>query len=306
MVIQLPNDEATDILMMRTPWDEEHDLHTRWNIRYPNGKRFCGVLTHDVDEVRWSWRRKLLMGARYPSTLFQDKNHYWGFDNILDFEAELGVKSTFYFISKCRTRYDGPYDIGMVEDVIREVDKKGWEVGLHGSYQSYKDYEYLKEEKRILESVVGHPIDGIRQHYTNFDVETTWHIQERCGFAYDSTIGYARKEGFKVGYCYPYRPRGMNLYELPFTIMDCALFRKDSRNFDYERALNASKKVIDIVKEASGVVVLDWHNSSWDPYSFPRWADLYAELTGYILDSEGYIATARELIEWWSENDKVP
>ncbi|MFQ6106379.1 MAG: polysaccharide deacetylase family protein [Thermoplasmata archaeon] len=298
-------DEMMDILMMRRPWKEEHRLHSVMDAEYPDGKQFCGVLTHDVDEIKWSWRRKMLMTLRHPSTLSQKKNHYWGFEDIMDLEAGLNVRSAFYFITSCRSKFDGPYEIEDVGHIIKELDKGGWEIGLHGSYLSFNNYGYLKEEKRILESIVDHPVAGVRQHYTNFEPETTWRIQERCGFEYDSSVGYAEKEGFKVGYCYPYRPRGMKIYELPLTIMDCALFRKSSRNFDYDKALNVSKKVIDIVKEASGVAVLDWHNNSWDRYSFPGWSELYAELVGYMLDCDGYIARAQDLIEWWVEHDKV-
>ena len=294
-----------EILMMERPWHEEHTLHSLREVKYPNGKQFCGVLTHDVDEIKWSWRRKMLMALKHPSTLAQEKNFYWGFDEIMDLEAGLNVKSTFYFIASCRSKFDGPYDLENVERIMRELDRKGWEVGVHGSYLSFNNYGYLREEKRILESIVGHPIAGVRQHYTNFEPEITWEIQQKCGFQYDSSVGHAEKEGFKVGYCYPYRPRGMSIYELPFAIMDCALFRKSSRNFDYDKALNVSKKVIDIVKEASGVVVLDWHNNSWDRHSFPRWSESYAELTGYILDCGGYIARAQDLIEWWNAHDKV-
>lgn len=298
MITNITEDKM-DILTMKTPWNEEHGLHTRIDAKYPGGKEFCCALTHDVDFIKWSHPRRILMGIKHPSTLFTGKNFYWGIDDICGMETEHGVKSTFYFISKCRTKHDGPYQISTIENDIQSLDKNGWEVGLHGSYDSYVNYEYLRDEKQILERILGHPVAGIRQHFANFDPKTTWQIQEKCGFIYDSTVGLTRKEGFKVGYCYPYRPAGMKIYELPFTIMDCSLLRKGSRGYTYDKALVESKKVIDIVKEAHGIVVLNWHNNSWDPYTFPRWAELYGALIEHILDSNGSIKTACELIEWW-------
>ncbi len=298
MIAHIPKDKM-DILTMKTPWNKEHELHTKIDVQYPGGKEFCGVLTHDVDFINWSLPRRILLSIKHPSTLSNNKNYYWGIDDICDMETEHRVKSTFYFISKCRTEHDGPYDIYTIEDELKQLDKNGWEVGLHGSFNSYMNYDYLSDEKAILEKILGHSVAGIRQHYANFDPEMTWSIQEKCGFIYDSTIGFTKKEGFKVGYCYPYQPDGMNIFELPFTIMDCSLLQKGYRAYPYDKALLESKKVIDIVKEAHGVVVLNWHNNSWDPYTFPRWAELYNVLIEHILDSNGSIKTANELMGWW-------
>ena len=46
-------------------------------------------------------------------------------------------------------------------DIIQKLNKSGWEIGLHGSYNSYKNKDRLAKEKRGLE---------------------TWKIQEEVGF----------------------------------------------------------------------------------------------------------------------------
>ena len=49
---------------------------------------------------------------------------------------------------------------------------------------------------------------------------------ERCGLAYDSTLGYNERPGFRAGTCIPIRPwlfgsnRECNLVEIPLVAMD--------------------------------------------------------------------------------------
>ena len=76
------------------------------------------------------------------------------------------------------------------------LDKNGWEVGLHGSYNSFNNYALMKSEKQFLENILNHKVIGIRQHHLQIG-EKTWEIQKECGFKYDSSLGFNEKIGFK-------------------------------------------------------------------------------------------------------------
>src|SRR5699024_2749913 len=114
---------------------------------------------------------------------------YWQFESLMDLEGELGVRSAFYFLSEpglrdrslrqwLRPRYwlehCGRYDIDALRmaHIIEALDTRGWEVGLHGSYDSYDDRERLRVEKEMIEGVVGHSVRGGRQHFLNRSSET--------------------------------------------------------------------------------------------------------------------------------------
>ena len=98
-------------------------------------------------------------------SVFQ-RSHYWNFYKIMEIEKKLGVKSTFFFLNETYPFHPfkisswrfslGYYDLfdPNLETVIMELDNQGWEVGLHGSYLSFKDFSLLKKEKLDLESIV--------------------------------------------------------------------------------------------------------------------------------------------------------
>ena len=93
--------------------------------------------------------------------------------------------------------------------MIREIDRQGWEIGLHSSWYSFDDVDELKRQKEALESALGHEVISIRQHYLHYDIRVTPVVQAAAGFKYDSTLGFNDNVGFRFGTCYPY-----HLYDL--------------------------------------------------------------------------------------------
>ena len=158
---------------------------------WPAGKKFAVCLTHDVDFVTQGLSRqrlrqcKNLMGflvrnglnhdvilksfagmvSRSAACLASSKNSSRIFDEWLTVEAKYGFKSTFFFLPERVSvfhPFDGPLyryldrvefegQVSTVAEVMREIDRRGWEVGLHGAYYSYDDAEELKREKEQIE-----------------------------------------------------------------------------------------------------------------------------------------------------------
>ena len=96
-----------------------------------------------------------------------------------------------------------------VAEMIREIDRQGWEIGLHPSWYSFDDADELKRQKDSLEKALGHEIVSIRQHYLHYDIRVTPAVHAAARFKYDSTLGFNDNVGFKFGTCYPY-----HLYDL--------------------------------------------------------------------------------------------
>ncbi len=68
---------------------------------------------------------------------------------------------------------------------IGSIQDRGWEVGLHGGHQGYRDLTKLKDEKKKLERITNNSVTGCRNHFLNFIVPDTWEIMKKAGFAYD-------------------------------------------------------------------------------------------------------------------------
>lgn len=254
---------------------------------------FCVCLSHDVDRIEKTFqfvthflrhlKNKNLNTAIYQVRSLARKDHYWMFERVMEIEDKLGVKSTFFFLNET---YDfrpwnlpswrlalGYYNLfePRVQNIVRVLDRQGWEVGLHGSYLSFEDVNLLKIEKADLESIVGHPIQGIRQHYLNLE-QGTWARQAEAGFLYDASFGFTDNIGFKEKRYQPFSPLPhTRFYVMPLAIMDCCVISK-AQPFDEAR------KVIDVAEEQGACLVLNWHQERFNEKEFPGWGDLYVRL----------------------------
>lgn len=261
------------------------------------------ALSHDVDRVQKTHQyltrslRRLskgdLQGLWHELKSYSKRKEvYWNFPEIMKTEAELGVRSTFFFLQESypfRLLHPsswklalGRYDIrtDTVAAIIRELDQGGWEIGLHGSYNSYQELALLKTEKEQLEQIVGHPIIGVRQHYLNLN-EKTWEYQVKAGFKYDSSVGFADRIGYKGQQIAPFKPEKYPLIEFPLALMDSCYME------DQDKAFNL-KKVIEQTREADGILVLNWHSNSWNPGEYPGYSRNYIDII-HKLQAEGAI-----------------
>jgi len=292
-------------------------------VLWPEGKRFAICLTHDVDELHKTYqyvtnsirniKKGDIIGLKREFLSFLRKirgeEPYWTFENIMKLEQKLGVKSTFFFLNeqgKVRLldrstwrHYGRRYDITdkNVVEMIRTLHSEGWEIGLHGSFYSYKDPNKLREEKEMLESILGAKVEGIRQHNLNLEIPQTWQIHEKLGFEYDSTLGFNDRVGFRWGICYPFHPvdgegRPLKLLEIPLAIEDIALFR-------YDNPWAVCMKMIEEVERKGGVLTVLWHHSVFNELEFPGWAEIYEKLIRVCKEKGAWITTAGEIAKWW-------
>ena len=291
---------------------------------WSEGKKFAVCLTHDVDELRKTYQyftrsfRCLKKGDlnglknQFLSVMHKIRGEepYWTFDEIMDLERRLSVKSTFYFLRETGKvklfdrstwrHYGRRYDITAkkVAELIRTLHSKGWEVGLHGSFYSYNDLDKLKKEKEILEEVLGSKVHGIRQHNLNLDIPNTWMHQEKIGLEYDTTLGFNDCIGFKGGTCFPFHPvdkktgKKLKLLEIPLVIEDIALF-------SYDDPWKVCKEIISTVEKYNGVLTLLWHHSVFNKIEYPGWAEMYEKIIKLCKEKNAWIASAEEIARWW-------
>jgi peptidoglycan/xylan/chitin deacetylase (PgdA/CDA1 family) len=229
----------------------------------------------------------------------------------MDIEKRLGVRSTFFFLKETKKRNIlhpssyilslGHYDFNepAVSEIIKKLDSGGWEIGLHGSYDSYKKKELLVKEKKELEEIVGKPVIGIRQHFLNIEIPRTWKIQQEIGFLYDTTFGLKKDIGFLENRYLPFQPFDDPFLVIPLTVMDGSLF---SQYPDEKSKWEKIKEVIHKAKETKGVVSFLWHQRVFNEKEFPGWAPLYEKIIQECKEENAWFATGRDIYEWMKKN----
>jgi hypothetical protein len=200
-------------------------------------------------------------------------NPYNSFELIMDLSEERGVRSSFNFIAGTSSPgQDGTYDItdSWIGDLIKRIHERGHEVGLHPSYNTFKDPELIAGElfalTRTCESlgIDQRPLGG-RQHYLRFETPTTWRGWEQAGLDYDSTLGFPRDPGFRCGTCIEYPVfdlldrRGLRLYERPLIVMEMAVL--DKAGLSEQDAALEFQHLRERCRLFGGQFTLLWHNS---------------------------------------------
>ena len=180
---------------------------------------------------------------------------------------ERGLDSAVYWKGSPAGPLDTGYDPRhpQVQEVVRWLERNNVENGVHPGYETFHSRTRLQQDLDVLGQALGEQSRGGRQHYLRWSPQT-WEDWEQCGLAYDSTVGYAERVGFRAGTCFPYRPwllwlnRQAKLIEIPLVVMDCVL--------PYNMALSPQESlevIRDCVKRCrcvGGVFTLLWHNGS--------------------------------------------
>jgi len=284
-------------------------------LEWPDNKKFAICLSHDVDRIHKSWWQSVYYFLKtkdsyHLKTLFQKRNNpYWNFERIMAIEEKYGVRSTFFFLNESKkleilnpSTYKlslGRYSINSSEvvEIIKELDKNGWEIGVHGSYESYRNLNLLKKEKNALERIVGHKIVGIRQHYLNLEIPKTWECQWRAGFKYDASFGYRRDIGYRENKFLPFQPfKDRDFWVIPLTIMDAALFYKYPQIHD---AWNAVERILSFAEKKSALVSILWHQRVFNENEFPGWSKIYEKIIQEGLRRGAWFGACKDVYEWF-------
>lgn len=266
-------------------------------MKWKNDAPYAVCLSHDVDRVKKQWYHYLFYGLEKPVVQFRSllskiggNEPYWNFQKLVELEEMYDVKSTFFFLNESHkemsANFMGRYDIKStaLQSIIRELDRRGFEIGLHGSYYSFNDEEILGAEKRVLEHILGHGVVSARQHHLNFDDKTTWRIHKKIGIKYDSTMGYSTKAGTEQ----PFRT-AEGIVEIPITLMDTVNLTEDI----YKECCQ--------VAEDGGMIMLNFHQCHFNEIEYPDNVNIYTRLLVKAKNDGAWIMNVKEAGEWLDE-----
>jgi len=324
-------------LLYRPVVDEDYLQNGGKKPSWPDGKPFAVCLTHDVDAVSlYSFKQslrsrkgQLLNGGAFQKVRYlvgvciglmragihmHQKDPFHCYERWLKVEKQCGAHSTFFFwpgLSAVTKRHhtDCAYELYdtlvfdnqkcTVAEMIQEIDRQGWEIGLHPSWYSFDDVDELKRQKEALEKVIGHEIVSIRQHFLQSDIRVTPAVHAEAGFKYDSTLGFNDNVGFRFGTCYPWHlydlkaEKKLSIMEIPLIIQDGAMLNPNKgMRLDEDTAFKYVEQITEAIEKVGGVLTLLWHPNH---ILKKDWWNLYLRTLKHLQEKEAWFGTVGEI-----------
>lgn len=189
-------------------------------------------------------------------------------------DGECDFRSTLFVVPRRGHRRDPNYRLDQIADHLVDATKKGFSVGVHGSYRSVVEDRTLTEETQALAGLMEQKLVGNRQHWLRFgEHRVLFNEIERAGLACDSTLGFSEAVGFRNGASFAFPPYDFALekphgfLEIPLVLMDASL--EATARFSRTAPQQLAGEVLGESRKLGwgGVSVL-WHNPM-EPISVP-------------------------------------
>jgi peptidoglycan/xylan/chitin deacetylase (PgdA/CDA1 family) len=291
---------------------------------WPDGKKAAVCLTHDVDQFEgrtflfirkmwWAYNgyKALFEGNRYSYNEFMQKIIRWSkpnydptyaFDNWMELEDKYGFKSTFFFfgLDHALSREGRLYSFRnkKVRQTIRDIDDKGWEIGLHAGYFDNLKIDTIRNQKVNLEDSLGKKIMGCRHHFLRVRFPESWKLYEAAGFHYSANMGWGNgNQGFRAGTSIPYKPMiGHDLLEIPFQLMDVSYLKNPTEYYglfvDY----------LQKIKNVGGCLVIDFHQQYFDEVEAPGVNKAYKMILETLAEDKNvWVARLKDVMDCWTK-----
>lgn len=213
--------------------------------------------------------------------------NYWQIETVTKLEESYALSSTFNLYgggagwgrSPRRTLMDPGYDVRdpQIATAFRGLLDRGFQIGLHQSYDAWQSSAPMAREKQNVEGALGQAITGCRQHWLRFSWEHTWRAQEEAGFQTDMTLGFNDRPGFRTGAALrvPAWTMGRGsptLDSVPMVLMDSHLF--DYGMFDADQRRTQMDRWLDEIRFVGGEASVIWHQRVFHSEDY-GWGDDY-------------------------------
>jgi peptidoglycan/xylan/chitin deacetylase (PgdA/CDA1 family) len=297
-------------------------------VPWPKGKRWAIAVTHDLDVVAlwpaYSMLRVAQLAAnmdlRRAATVAGSMlgslaaNPVWrATENILKRERDLGIRSTWFVIAGTPTLAtiragDVTYlpESPRVRRIVDAARTGGHEIGLHGSFASYDNRAVFVQQRARLEQAAGITPNGVRQHFLRMRPGRSHIAMAESGFTYDSTYGFAERNGFRLGVAdvipvWSEEQRQVTpIDEAPFVWMDRAL-SKYQRIEDPAVWIDDARATARSCREVDGLWTGIWHPNLDDALGFPGAPAAFEKLLRDLLEHSPWSGTLGEIVEWRRE-----
>lgn len=235
---------------------------------WPEGASFAFVLTHDVEDEP---------GVRHCLTL-------------ADLEEEHGFRSSFNFV---------PYKYKLDQGVVRELQARGFEIGIHGYNHDGRLFTSHKTFKRrvppINDAVLRYGAVGFRSPMVHRNLEWLQDLDVQYDASYFDIDPYQAMPG-GVGSLWPFIAG--HFVELPYTLPQdhtllIVLGEPSTRIWDEK---------LKYIQHRSGMALMLTHP---DYLLDPEKLGLYRDFLARVKEDGGFWhALPRDVARWWRLRDE--
>jgi len=253
-----------------------HDVDAPSRYGFASAKGLLRAMAGDVlkrgdfkNSIRAPWIKLNSQKKIHPS------DPYNTFEWIMDLSDQHGLTSAFYFICGGEHPNDTDYqpEDSRIRELMLQIHKQGHEIGLHPSYATYQNPAAIQQQANRLGNILkeeGIEQEGIggRMHYLRWEHPTTLQAWEDAGMAYDSTLSYADRPGFRCGTCHEYpafnpvTQQPLKIRIRPLIAMECTVIAERYMDLGYtQEAIDKFMELKEKCRKAEGCFTLLWHNS---------------------------------------------
>jgi len=292
---------------------------------WPDGRRWAVAFTHDLDVVSlWPAFTLLRIGellgkreggralraARAAAAAIARAPVQDAVQALLAMERSRNVVSTWFILCgtpTLRTMRAGdltyrPESRG-ARRILAAVASAGHEIGLHGSFETMETPARFAPQRERLIALTNAAVQGVRQHFLRIQPALSEHVMASAGFTYDSTRGFADRNGFRSGVAdifpvwYDDAPDIASFSEAPFCWMDRALSK-------YRGTEDPAAWVADAIelfttcREVEGLWTGIWHPNLAAPLGYPGAPEAYAGLLQAAIDGGAWVDTLSNIVGW--------
>lgn len=197
------------------------------------------------------------------------------FEWLMDVSDSHNLTSAFYFICDTTSNMDADYqpEDPRILKLMKRIHERGHEIGLHPSYGTYLEPKRLKQEAQRLRQAmqqtgIKQAEIGGRMHYLRWQQPITLQAWSDAGMAYDSTLSYADRPGFRCGTCHEYpafnpvTQKPLEIRIRPLIAMECTVIDDAYLGLGETKAAQEKfLKLKDQCRKVGGCFTLLWHNS---------------------------------------------
>ena len=235
--------------------------------KFPNSTKALRAIGGDLKRNRSLTSLSKIYSIYKDTKAGNIKDPYDTFDKLF---LDNKHRSIVYFMAGGTSDNDEKYDVNseLFRSISELAKSRGYQIGLHPSYNSYDDYVMITDERNKLQKAVKSKVRTSRQHFLRFAFDETITALSDSGIYEDSSLGYQHCIGFRCGTAFTYllydlrRDRNSKVSETPMIIMDGALL--DENNNDVIQAQRQLDNFVAKYKDNSHLTI-NFHNTIFDP-----------------------------------------
>lgn len=285
------------------------------NILFSKPVNIC--LSHDLDQLRGDdfWTQIARLGRMlYPLKQFRMpdfsqlgfilkniiKPRKYFMDDLLsmiEVEKKYRFKSVHYILCGKKGRLGARTSTEYISKYLSELSPD-CEIGMHYNYDTHLNENAFLNQKKELESIIGHRISSGRAHYLRMDSELSFKFWDQMGITHDESLGYPDKIGYRAGIAGSFFPfnhdskEELEILSIPLIAMDSCL-----ANTFGSSAVSEVEKHISHLNIVGGTFTLLFHPGKYKNNEFLSTKGMYDKLLAIFSKYEVRCVLPKELLE---------